>query len=179
MTRLGQRICVVGTSGAGKTFVAEALARKLSLRYVCIDALIWRANWEPMSREEQLIAFNEATRESGWVCDGNLGASAEDRLLLERCDTIVWLDLPRWQVHSAIAWRTFARVWTKEPLWHGNVEHWRTMFSLDSMIWWSIKTYARRRRAYATLLAGPDFADKVRLRLGSRREVDAWLASLG
>ena len=91
MTRLGQRICVVGTSGAGKTFVAEALARKLSLRYVCIDALIWRANWEPVSREEQLIAFNEATRESGWVCDGNLGASAEDRLLLERCDTIVWL----------------------------------------------------------------------------------------
>src|SRR2546430_9617067 len=53
--RPGQRICVVGTSGAGKTVVAEALAERLGLRYVSSDALIWRANWEPVPRDETLL----------------------------------------------------------------------------------------------------------------------------
>ena len=50
--RLGERICVIGTSGAGKTYVAEALAGILNLRYVCNDALIWRAGWQPVPRHE-------------------------------------------------------------------------------------------------------------------------------
>ena len=58
----------------------------------------------------------------------------EDRLLLERCDTIVWLDLPRWQVMWSITARTLRRAATREPLFHGNVETWRQVFSRDSMI---------------------------------------------
>src|SRR5690606_29290619 len=43
----GRRICVVGTSGSGKTYVARELARRLSLTYICNDAIIWRAGWQP------------------------------------------------------------------------------------------------------------------------------------
>jgi adenylate kinase family enzyme len=174
----GTRICVIGTSGSGKTYVAEALARILGLRYVSNDALIWAADWQEVPRDERYVRFEAATRENGWTFDGNLGPDAGDQLVLGRCETLVWLDLPRWQVWCSITQRTVSRAWTKEPLWHGNVERWRTLFSRDSMILWSIRTFARRRRSYTALFADPRYADKALIRLRSRREVNAWLASL-
>jgi adenylate kinase family enzyme len=175
----GCRIVVIGTSGAGKTYIARALATRLGLTYVENDAIIWRANWQPAPRDEVLAAFDAATRGDGWAIDGNLaGSHTEDQLVLARCDTIVWLDLPRREVFASIVRRTLVRAWTKEPLFHGNVERWRQVVSRNSMIWWSVKTFARRRRAYRVLLASPVHADKIRIRLASRAHVDAWLAAL-
>ncbi len=173
----GQRICVIGTSGSGKTYVARALAGRLGLRYVSSDALIWRANWEAVPRAEQYVAFEAATATGGWTFDGNLGPSPEDRLVLSRCDTLVWLDLPRWQVMASIIRRTLWRAITRERLWYGNVEHWRTVFSRDSMIAWAWRTHSRRKREYAALFAVLDDG-RIRIRLTSRREVNRWLASL-
>ncbi len=174
---LGQRICVVGTSGVGKTFVARAIAGRLGLRYVDADSHIWRANWEAVPRDEQYVAFDAATAEGGWTFDGNLGLSPEDQLVLSRCDTLVWLDLPRRQVMASIVRRTIWRAITRERLWHGNVERWRTVLSRDSMIAWAWRTYPRQKRRYAALFDAPDAA-RTRIRLTSRREVDRWLASL-
>ena len=172
LTPLGRRICVVGTSGAGKTHVAEALAAKLGLVYVSNDAIIWRADWQETPQDEVLEGVDAATQADGWTFDGNLGGSPEDQLVLARCDTLVWLDLPLWQVVSQVTRRTFGRAITKEPLWHGNQERWRNVFSPNSMVWWSIKTYRRRRRVYGTLFAATEQAGKTRIRLGSRREVE-------
>jgi hypothetical protein len=88
------------------------------------------------------------------------------------------LDLPRREVHGQVVLRTLRRIWRQERLWHGNVERWRNLFAPDSVIWWSIKTYARRRRHYEALFGDPRTADKARVRLHSRREVDRWLAAL-
>ncbi|TAK75490.1 MAG: hypothetical protein EPO16_08875 [Dehalococcoidia bacterium] len=173
----GGRICVVGTSGSGKTYVARALAGRLGLRYISCDALIWRANWEVVPRDEQYIAFEAATRDGGWTFDGNLGPSAEDRLVLSRCDTLVWLDLPRWQVMASIVRRTLWRAITRERLWHGNVERWGTVLSRDSMIVWAWRTYPRRKREYGALFAIEDDG-RAHIRLTSRRHVNRWLASL-
>jgi adenylate kinase family enzyme len=177
VVRLGRRICVIGTSGSGKTFVAEALARLLVIPYVCNDAIIWRPDWVPTPRGVRAAEMDEATRGPAWTFDGNFG-SPEDAIVLERCDTIVWLDLPRRQVWSAITQRTLWRAWTKEPMWHGNVERWRNVFSRDSMIWWSVKTFARRRRIYGAFFDDPTYADRTRIRLRSRREVNAWLEDI-
>jgi adenylate kinase family enzyme len=170
------RILVIGTSGSGKTHVAKALAAALDLTFVENDAIIWRANWVEAPRDEVLRDFELATRGDRWVIDGNLaGTHPEDQLVLSRADTIVWLDLPRREVWPAITRRTLMRAWTKQPLFHGNVERWDQVWSRDSMIVWSIKTFARRRRAYTTLFA--EHGDKHLVRLRSRREVDAWLAA--
>ena len=133
MTReaIGQRICVIGTSGSGKSYVARALAGRLRLRYIESDALIWRAGWEQVPRDEQYLAFDGATRKGGWTFDGNIGPSPEDQLVLSRCDTLVWLDLPRWQVMASITRRTLRRVLTRGRLWHGNVEPWRRVVSRE------------------------------------------------
>ncbi len=173
----GQRICVVGTSGAGKSYVARALAERLALRYIDADSHIWRANWEAVARDEQYDAFDAATREGGWTFDGNLGPSPEDQLVLSRCDTLVWLDLPRWQVMASITRRTLWRAITRERLWYGNVERWRTVLSRDSMIVWAWRTYPRQKRRYVALFAASDDG-RTRVRLASRPQVNRWLASL-
>lgn len=175
----GRRICVVGTSGSGKTYVAEAIAHCLSVRYISNDALIWRANWKEVSRDDRYEAFEAATRDGDWTFDGNLGPSSEDELVLSRCDTLVWLDLPKWEVMRSIALRTLRRVITRERLWHGNIERWQNLFTRDSMIFWSWRTYPRRKARYAALFADPVHAGRTRIRLRTHAEVSDCLASLG
>jgi adenylate kinase family enzyme len=176
---VGRRICVVGTSGSGKTHVAKALARILSITYVCNDELIWGPDWTPVAKEQVLVAQERALAVSAWTFDGNLTLSRpEDRLALERCDTLVWLDLPRREVWPQVVRRTLKRIVTREELWHGNRESLRTALSGDSIVWWSIKTYSRRRREYSDLFSAPDLDHLARIRIRSRREVNRWLRSV-
>jgi dephospho-CoA kinase len=44
------RIAAVGTSGAGKTTMAKALAADLALPRVELDALNWEADWRDLSQ---------------------------------------------------------------------------------------------------------------------------------
>jgi adenylate kinase family enzyme len=158
--------------------VAQALAAALGLTYISNDAIIWRAGWIATPRDERAAEMDAATRGGSWTFDGNL-TSAEDLIVLERCDTLVWLDLPRWQVWSQVLWRTLGRLLRGTRLWHDNVESWRMFFSRESILLWSVTTFARRRRQYDSLFADPAHTHRNRIRLRSRREVDRWLASLG
>lgn len=177
---LGRRIAVIGTSGAGKTYVAEALAAKLGIPYVCNDAIIWRPDWVPTPLEQRAEEMDAATRGPAWTFDGNLIATnLEDRFALERCDSIVWLDLPRWQVWYQVTWRTLRGLITRKPHWrNGNAERWRIFFSTENIVWWSMMTFSKRRRQYAALFANPAYSGRTLVRLRSRRAVDAWLSSV-
>lgn len=157
----GRRIAVVGNSGSGKTYVAQALAERLGVPYICNDAIIHRANWRPPPRDERLREFQAAFAQPAWTFDGNFGSlkDPEDRLALERIDTLVWLDLPRWRAHSQLLVRTVRRAWTKQPLWHGNRESWRQSFaSRESILLWALRAHGLRRRQYAALVADPHAA---------------------
>jgi adenylate kinase family enzyme len=174
----GHRISVIGTSGAGKTYVATALAARLGIPYICNDAIIWQPGWVETPKDERHRLMSGAAAQEAWTFDGNLTA-AEDRAILERCDTIVWLDLPRWQVHSQVLWRTLKGLISRKPHWeNGNEERWRMFFSKESIVWWSIKTFGERRRQYGALFADPTQAHRILIRLRSRGEVNRWLVSV-
>ena len=67
-------IVVVGTSGAGKTTMARALASALDLPYTEIDGLFWEPNWEPRGSTdpaEFVRRVSTATSADAWVIDGN------------------------------------------------------------------------------------------------------------
>jgi len=174
-TTLGRRIAVVGASGCGKTFVARTLARQLEMPQVHNDAMIWRPGWRPAPRAERAAALELATRGDVWVFDGNLSAAAEEETVVGRCDTLVWLDLPRWQVLWQVTRRTLGRVTSREPIWHGNVLRWHMVFTRGL---WSLRSFGPLRTRYRTLFADPRYADRARIRLRSRQEVDSWLAGL-
>ena len=152
------------------------MAELLRIPYVCNDAIIWRPDWVPTPRDQRAVEMEAATRGAAWTFDGNFSA-AEDRVILQRCDTIVWLDLPRWQVWPQVTWRTLRGLVMKTPHWqNGNIERWSIFFSRENIIWWSVRTYSRRRREYAALFADPAYGNRTRIRLKSRRQASQWLS---
>lgn len=84
----------------------------------------------------------------------------------------MWLDLPRWLVMIQVVWRSVTRALLRKELWNGNRERARNWLEPDHPMRWAWSTHARRRAEYAAEV------DDRWVRLRSRREVKAWLASL-
>ncbi len=169
-----RRVNVVGTSGSGKTTFARALARRLCAPCVELDALHWEPNWTEVTPEVMRARVAAAVAGERWVIDGNYSVSRD--IVWARADTIVWLDFSRAVATWRIVSRSLSRLVRRTELWGGNRESLRELVTRDSVVWWSMSTYARRRRDYPALLAGQRQLEVVRLR--TPREADRWLRSL-
>ena len=55
----------------------------------------------------------------------------------------------------------------------------QAFFSRDSIIWWAISTYQRRRKEYPILFSQPEYAHLHVVQLDSPRNANRWLASIG
>jgi adenylate kinase family enzyme len=172
-----RRINVVGTTGSGKTTTARQLAQRLGLPHVELDALHWNPNWAeaPLAVFRQRVA--QALAGDAWVVDGNYSKARD--LIWSRVELVVWLDyaLPRilWQLLQ----RTLRRTLLREELWSGNRERFlNQFFSRDSLFWWVLTTYRRRRAEYQALFAQPQYADLTIVRLPSPRATRDWLKTL-
>ena len=175
---MSRRISVAGISGSGKTTTSCAIAERLGVRHIELDALFHGPNWSTPQRDE----FQERVRHildnaEGWVADGNYTGYL-DTVVLERADTLVWLDLPLRVCLRRIWKRTWRRIRTREELWESkNRETIMNAFlSRDSLFLWTLKAHARHRREWPHRFAAHPHLELVRLH--SRREVDAWLAAL-
>jgi adenylate kinase family enzyme len=173
----GRRINVVGTTGSGKTTIARALAARLAIPYIELDALFWKPGWTGTPDGEFLPAVDAATRGDRWVLDGNYSRTRS--IVWPRAETIVWLDYSFPRVFGQLLWRTIRRSVAREPLWSDNHERFMTsFFSRDSILVWCLKTYGRRRRTYPELARRPEHAHLQFVRLRSPRQTRRWLASI-
>ena len=173
-----RRVTVVGSSGSGKTTMATRLAERLGVPLVELDALNWGPNWTPAEPTVLVERVREATAGDAWVCDGNYSTRAQP-IILERADTVVWLDLPLRTCLVQMLRRTRRRIRSREELWAGNRESWRDAFiGRDALFWWLLTHYRRNRRHYETQLASPHYAHLRVLRFRSSQEADAWLAGV-
>lgn len=169
---------VIGTSGSGKTTLARALAARLGVPHVEIDALNWEANWTAVSTEvlqERVVA---ALSGDGWVIDGNY--SRVRAYIWSRADTLVWLDYSLAVIMSRLVRRTTRRVVWREELWAGNRESIKTtLFTKDSILWWALTSFQRHRQEYPRLLAQPENAHLQVFHFRSPRATARWLGSIG
>jgi adenylate kinase family enzyme len=172
-----ERICVIGVTGSGKSTVAAALAQRLDLPLVELDALHWDPNWTEAPSAVFLERVRTAVSGKRWVVDGNY--SIVRGLTVERADTIIWLDLPFFETFRRLLARTLHRYWSGAVLWNGNRERLRTQFfSRDSILLWCISSYPRRQREYPVLLEECSARGQTTLRLRSQREIDRWLLAV-
>jgi hypothetical protein len=169
-----RRVLVVGSSGSGKTTFACALAARLGVARVELDALHHGPSWT--QRPTFAADVDAATRGEAWVVDGNYAAVRD--LLWSRADTVVWLDLPRWVVEWQVVTRSIARWVNRTELWNGNREPgplgW---LDPEHPIRWSWTKHLEHRARYAARFADPANAAVTRVRLRSRAEVRAFLYS--
>ncbi len=170
------RICVVGTTGSGKSRVASEISRRLGIPHVELDSLYWGPNWTHTSKEELRMRAAKALEGNAWVVDGNY-SSVRD-LSWPRAEAVVWLDYPLAIILWQLWRRTWKRVLTKENLWGTNRERlWPQFFSKDSLFLWALKTFKRRRQTYNTLINSPEYAGLKVKHFKSPRETKAWLRS--
>ena len=171
---MGRRIAVVGASGNGKTAVARILAARLGVPHVELDALHHGPSWSAPSAEEFRGRVEPYAEADGWVIDGDYSSKLGD-LVLERADTVVWLDQPLPLILWRLWLRTYRRIRRREVLWSGNVETWRGAFvGRESLFLWTIRGYFRKRRTFPPRFARHPQLRVVRLR--SPRQVRRWLA---
>lgn len=151
-----RRIVVIGSSCAGKTTFARALAEARACPRIELDELFWSPGWTPKPEPEFLRLVAQAAGEESWVADGNYSTSRD--LLWSRATTVVWLNysLPRVVVRGLR--RTLVRCIFGEVLYHGNRESLRRSFlSKESILLWIVTTFHRRRREFRALRASGVF----------------------
>ncbi len=170
-----QRVVVIGTTGSGKSRLAEQLAERTGLRVVELDRLYWGRDWQGAPLELFRHRVEREIRDGGWIVVGNYSQVRD--LVWPAADTLVWLDLPFGLVMSRLLRRTVRRIATREDLWGtGNRETIaNSFFSRDSILYYAIKTHRRNRRRF-TLECGLLARDKKRVvRLRSPREVERFV----
>jgi adenylate kinase family enzyme len=168
------RLVVVGPSGSGKTRLAARLAGLLDVPHVEIDALWHGPNWESCGAEELHARVSAATAGRAWVSDGTYHTVIGD-LVLERAETVAWLDLPA----ALVMWRLVHRSWVRKRddvvLWNGNRED-RWLNQIRWLFWPAFKRVFENRRHLSARLALHPQLQVHRLR--SDAEVEAFVQSI-
>ena len=173
-----ERINVVGTTGSGKTTLAQTLAARLGTPYVEFDALMWGPNWAETPKKVFRQRVANALTGDSWVADGNYSSRVRD-IVWARADTIIFLDyaLP------LILWRLFQRSIQRsiggEELWNGNRETIRAQFfSRDSLFLWALKTYKRNRWQVPKTLMQLEYHHLLLVHLRTPGQARLWLESI-
>ena len=164
-----RRILIIGCSGAGKSTLARKLGEKTGLPVVHLDALFWKPGWMESERQEFDARMLAELEKPAWIMDGNYARTLPVRL--EKCDTVIYLDFPRWLCILGVLKRVLMTYGTVRPdMPEGCPER----FDWEFLKWvWNFNRN-NRENIHAQLDNLP--ADKVII-LKNRREVRKFLNS--
>jgi adenylate kinase family enzyme len=173
-----KRIAIIGTTGSGKSSLAEKVAERMGIPLLELDGLYWQPGWLPPNIDEFRTAVQKLVESDRWVSAGNYSIVRD--LIWTRADTVVWLDFPLVVPMWRLFWRSIRRSLSKEDLWgSGNVETFRQQFlSRDSLFFWAWKTRGRHQRELPGYFAQPEYAHLHVVHLRSPWQVDQWLKVL-
>jgi adenylate kinase family enzyme len=104
-----KRIAIIGSSGSGKSTFANKLGEKLHRSVIHLDKEYYTSEWKQkypikddwLNFQKKLVAGDE------WIIDGNYRSTLAIRL--ERADTIIFFDFPKWLCLRRAFIRAFKR----------------------------------------------------------------------
>ena len=170
------KVSVVGCSCSGKTTFSRRLATALGQPRIELDALYWKANWEPRTEAAFRENVARAIESPGWVVDGNYRTRLGG-LVQREATVVVWLDYCFPRVFLRALRRTFRRVFTGERVYAGNTESFaRAFLSRDSILWWVIISWRKNRSQLEELQRRAAGSGPVFFVFRSPSEAETWLA---
>lgn len=166
-----RKVAVVGSaSGNGKTTFGRALAERLGVSFVEMDALVHGPNWVETPDDELRRLLEPTLAEDGWVIDGGYFRKIGD-MVIRDADTVVWIDLPIRVWFPRLLKRTVRRLRGKEVIWNDNRETLHGAFwGRYSLFGFAFRSHFRARKLLPARLAGLNV-----VRLKSQVEVDRFL----
>ncbi len=166
-----RRVSILASaSGSGKTTMGRALAERLDVPFVELDALVHGPNWTEISDEVLRELVEPIVAQDGWVIDGAYRGKIGD-LVLAHADAVVWLDLPLRVWLPRLVRRTLRRMRGREALWNDNRETFRgAIWGRESLLVYALRMHFDRRRRYPAELAAYPV-----IRLRTQQEVDGFV----
>lgn len=167
-----QKILLIDSGGSGKSTLARELGTRLDIAVYHLDALLWKPNWTPATRQEQLAIQSELITRGSWIIDGNYGGTLD--LRVDAADAVVFLDLPRTVCTYRVLKRTLS-YWgkTRPDMGAGCEERFDPKFL--KWIWNYLKT--QRPAVIERLNSLP--AEKQIIMLRSRTDVRDFIKQIG
>jgi adenylate kinase family enzyme len=167
-----KKILVIGSSGAGKSTFSRRLHQATNLPLVHLDRLYWKPNWvETTDKNEWKRAIENAMRGDTWILDGNYSGTLEIRL--EKCDTVIFLDLPRILcVYRVLKRVAFYRKGSRPDMADGCDEQFDLEFL--KLIW----NYPTRSKPKVKQLLKRFENEKTIFRLRSKKEIEDFFVNL-
>lgn len=108
-----QRVAIIGSSGSGKSTLAVELGRVLDLPVIHLDRHYWRPGWVEPDESEWDAQHAELIAGDAWIIDGSYSRTIEPRL--ERADTVIFLDVPRWRAVGRVLTRWLRHRGSQRP----------------------------------------------------------------
>ena len=88
--KLGKRIMIIGSCGAGKSTLAIQLNEIIDIPIIHLDKEYWKPGWVESEKEEWYERQNKMVDKDSWIIDGNYGGSLDIRF--SKADTVIFLD---------------------------------------------------------------------------------------
>ena len=167
------RVSVIGCSGSGKTTFGRALAARLAVPFVELDAIFHQPGWTELPDDEFQARVREATAGDAWVVDGNYAVVRP--IVLERATTVVWLDYSRARVMQQVIRRSVSRGIRRAELWNGNREDPRQWLDPEHPIRWAWSQHGRKRLEYEARFIDPQYNHLQVVRFRTPKDAQAWL----
>ena len=163
-----RKILVIGSGGSGKSTFSTRLGALLNIEVTHLDQCFWRPGWVKPEPEEWLQIVTELTDRDSWILDGNYSGTLE--LRIQKCDTVVFLDLSRWVCLWRIVTRSLRyRKGRRPDMAAGCPEQ----LTLEFVLW--VWNYPRRSKPKIVKLLRENGEGKEIVWLRSRGEVERFL----
>lgn len=158
------KIHIIGCSGSGKTYLANALANKYNIPHFDLDDIQWDNNAEgygtKRTLEERKTMLQEILNNNEWVIEGVYYAWVQQSF--DEADIIYVLDMPRYLYKSRIIVRSIKR---KLGILQGKRE---TLKSVYNLLKWTATFQNKNLKEIKTIL--DRYENKV-IWLSSKKDV--------
>ena len=166
-----RRVLVIGSGGSGKTTFATRLGELLNLEVYHLDQFFWRPGWVKPAPDEWLKFVTDLAERDSWIMDGNYSGTLDVRI--QKCDTIIFLDLSRWLCLWRITTRAFRyRNGQRPDMAEGCPE--KLDFEFVEWVW----NYPRESKPKVVKLLAEHSEGKKIVWLRSRADIEKFLKNL-